>query len=50
MISLVAVRVTKFVHNFQIDSHGRNVIEQRWLSDFFYWFAKKQLRNKDKKI
>jgi hypothetical protein len=50
MISLVAVLVTKFIHNFQLlnlemGSHGRDVIEQSWLSDFFYWLAKKQLRN-----
>ena len=28
-------------------SHGRDVIEQSWLDDFFYQLAKKQLRNEN---
>jgi hypothetical protein len=41
MISLVAVLVTRFIDNFlvvnlEMGSHGRDVIEQNWLSDLFY--------------
>jgi hypothetical protein len=49
MISLVAVSVTRFIDNFivlnlEMGSHGRDVIEQSWLSDLFYWFAKKTIK------
>jgi hypothetical protein len=49
MISLVAVSVTRFIDNFlvlnlEIGSYGRDVIEQRWLSDLFYLLAKKEIK------
>ena len=48
MISLVAVLVTRFMDNFlvlnlEMGSHGRDVIEQSWLSNLFYWLAKKAI-------
>jgi hypothetical protein len=48
-ILLVAILVTRFVDNFlvvnlEMGSHGRDVIEQRWLSDLFYWLAKKAIK------
>jgi hypothetical protein len=49
MISLVVVLVTRFIDNFlvvnlEMGSHGRDVIEQRWISDLFYWLAKKEIK------
>jgi hypothetical protein len=49
MISLVAILVTRFIDNFlvvnlEMGSHGRDVIEQSWLSDLFYWLAKKSIK------
>jgi hypothetical protein len=49
MISLVATLVTRFIDNFlvvnlEMGSHGRDVIEQSWLSDLFYWLAKKEIK------
>jgi hypothetical protein len=39
----------RFIDNFllvnlEMDSHGRDVIEQSWLSDLFYWLAKKAIK------
>jgi hypothetical protein len=49
MISFVAVLVTRFIDNFlvvnlEMGSHGRDVIEQNWLSNLFYWLAKKAIK------
>ena len=49
MISLVAILVTRFVDNFlvvnlEMGSHRRDVIEQSWLSNLFYWLAKKAIK------
>jgi len=49
MISLVVILVTRFIDNFlvvnlEMGSHGRDVIEQSWLSDLFYWLAKKAIK------
>jgi hypothetical protein len=49
MISFVAVLVTRFIDNFlvvnlEMGSHGRDVIEQNWLSDLFYWVTKKAIK------
>jgi hypothetical protein len=49
MISLVAILVIRFIDNFlvvnlEMRSHGRDVIEQSWLSDLFYWVAKKAIK------
>jgi hypothetical protein len=49
MISLVAVLVTRFIDNFlvvnlEMGFHGRDVIEQNWLSDLFYWVTKKAIK------
>jgi hypothetical protein len=51
MISLVAILVTRFIDNFlvvnlEMGSHGRYVIEQSWLSDLFYWLAKKAIKER----
>jgi hypothetical protein len=49
MISLVAILVTRFIDNFlvvnlEMGFHGRDVNEQSWLSDLFYWLGKKAIK------
>ena len=49
LVSVVSVLVTRFIDNFlvvnlEMGSHGRDVIEQNWLSDLFYWVTKKAIK------